>query len=97
MSTEVIIGIWAACAVLGAVIGSSKGKGVTGFVLGAVLGVIGLIIVVLLKPAPTSEPLPAGGWWPDPYDRYAKRFYDGTTWTNHVITVDGTQTVETFD
>lgn len=36
---------------VGAVIGSQKGRGATGFILGLVLGVIGWVIVLLLEPA----------------------------------------------
>jgi hypothetical protein len=25
------------------------------------------------------------GWWPDPYGRYEQRYFDGSTWTAHVI------------
>ena len=51
MSVGVILAVWVACAFFGALIGSSKGQGVAGFLLGLFLGVIGIIIVIFLKPA----------------------------------------------
>ncbi len=47
----VLIVVWLVCALLGALIGSSKGQTAAGFFLGLLLGIIGLIIVVFLKPA----------------------------------------------
>lgn len=34
------------------------------------------------------------GWSPDPYGRYAQRYWDGTAWTNHVVAGDGTQSTD---
>lgn len=38
---------WLACAVLGSMIGSAKGAGFSGFVLGLLLGPIGVLIVLV--------------------------------------------------
>jgi hypothetical protein len=44
-----VIIIWGASCVLGAMIGSSKGRGGAGFVLGLLLGPLGVIITLFLK------------------------------------------------
>ena len=51
----ILVVVWLVCAFLGALIGSSKGQAAAGFFLGLLLGVIGLIIVVFLKPADSSK------------------------------------------
>lgn len=33
-------------------------------------------------------------WNPDPYGRYAMRYFDGREWTEHVVDGDGTQLVD---
>lgn len=82
---------------IGAAIGSTKGSAVTGLFLGALLGVIGIIILLVMKPRtpavgvpPTGAVGPASatvvGWHPDPFQRYQLRYYDGTRWTGHVST-----------
>lgn len=48
---EVFLVIWLVCALLGLLIGQPKGKGGLGFLLGLFLGVIGLIIIAVAKPA----------------------------------------------
>ena len=72
---------------IGALIGSSKGKGGIGFVLGLLLGIIGWIIAALLKRTPEKEAeyqnqLGAASraaepaqWAPDPYGRHAQRLF----------------------
>lgn len=32
---------------------------------------------------PTGGALPAAGWYPDPYQEAAQRYWDGTAWTGH--------------
>ncbi len=34
------------------------------------------------------------GWSPDPYGRYAQRYWDGAKWTAHVVDGEGTQLVD---
>ena len=33
---------------------------------------------------PTSVPTPPAGWYPDPGDARALRYWDGAAWTAHV-------------
>lgn len=51
MSVGVLVGALVFFAFLGALIGSSKGQAAAGFILGLFLGLIGIIIVIFLKPA----------------------------------------------
>ena len=83
IDTTTILIVWGVCALIGAAIGSSKGQGGLGFFLGLVLGIIGVIIIAVIKP-PAPEPQQAGGWWPDPYGKHQHRYYDGRAWTGHV-------------
>jgi len=79
---------------LGAAIGSSKGMTGTGLLLGALLGLIGIIILLFMKPAnqpaagtyaPATAPgATIVGWHPDPTRRYQLRYYDGAAWTPQV-------------
>ena len=41
--------LWIVCAILGGMIGSSKGRGGAGFMLGLLLGPIGVIVAIFLK------------------------------------------------
>jgi hypothetical protein len=41
-------------------------------------------------PYPGAAPLPPPGWYPDPSGRHQSRYWEGTTWTEHVG--DGTAT-----
>jgi hypothetical protein len=34
------------------------------------------------------------GWWPDPFGRYAQRYFDGVRWTWHVSDGSGKQMVD---
>lgn len=88
------------CAIIGGLIGSGKGKGGAGFVLGALLGILGVIIIAILEPTPEVQAqrnlrvqqlmgqqgseVSPGAWWPDPYQRHQSRYWDGTRWTDHV-------------
>ena len=86
MTTETLILIWGAFALLSSIIGASKGRGGEGFALGLLLGLIGVIITLCLKPAtptPTAATTTAG-WWPDPHGRHQHRYWDGTRWTPNV-------------
>jgi hypothetical protein len=59
MSIGTLIVVWLICAVIAAVISDRKNLGAgSGFVLGAILGIIGIIIVVCQKPG--LPPAPAG-------------------------------------
>jgi hypothetical protein len=48
----VLVLLWASCGVVGYVIGRAKGRGALGAVLGVFLGVIGVVIIAWLSPAP---------------------------------------------
>ena len=43
-----IVIIWAVCAIASGVIGAAKGRVATGWILGILLGVIGLFIILIL-------------------------------------------------
>jgi hypothetical protein len=50
-----IIVIWGICALVGMAIGNPKGRGGQGFVLGLLLGLIGIGIILCLKPRPAAR------------------------------------------
>lgn len=90
--------IWLVCGFLGAAIGNSKRmRAGGGFLLGFLLGPVGLIIVAASKnPTPLErvQARPAeAGWHPDPLGRFDGRYFDGRRWTQHVgrVTADGTR------
>jgi len=41
------VGLWLICGLISAAIGSGKGEGCTGFLVGAVLGPFGILIAIL--------------------------------------------------
>lgn len=47
-----VVVIWIICACIGLAIGQQKGRAVEGFLLGLVLGLIGVLIIVIMKPSP---------------------------------------------
>lgn len=63
---EVIVLAWVGCALLGAVIGAARGRPGAGFLLGLLLGVIGVIIALFLTP-PAVAPTPAEPRVPCPH------------------------------
>jgi hypothetical protein len=87
--TEAIIVVLVICALIGMAVGSNKGRGGVGFVLGGLFGIIGIIIVAVMSPAGSGAPAAAApsaapGWWPDPYGRHEQRYYTGTEWSGYV-------------
>jgi hypothetical protein len=58
MTYEVVVLIWLVCAAIGGAIGSQKGMGAQGAILGLVLGVIGVIIIAVIpaKNAAAASP-----------------------------------------
>jgi len=90
---------------VGAVIGSSRTIGAGGgFFLGALLGVIGWVILAFSAkpPAPTVldrvERTPEQpGWHDDPLGRFDARWYSGERWTQHVGRVGADGTRQTFE
>lgn len=61
MTGQVVLVVWLICGLLGALIGSSKGRTGAGLILGGLLGIIGLIIVAVMKPTPEKAGIPVGG------------------------------------
>ena len=83
-------------AALGGWIGASKGQGFVGVLLGAFLSYLGVILVMVMKPAAgkhASDQSGPAGWWPDPHQRHQLRYFDGHRWTHHVSD-NGVTTVE---
>ncbi len=52
---EAFVVVWIICGAIGLAIGNGKGKPLAGFLLGLLLGVIGLIIIAVMKPTPEAE------------------------------------------
>lgn len=87
---------WVICGFIGAAIGSNKNMGCAGFLLGVLLGPIGIIIIAVMKGSTLDkiEARPSNaGWHPDPLGRFDGRYFDGQRWTQHVgrIEADGTR------
>lgn len=93
------------CAVFGAILGTDKSMGpVGGFIIGGLLGPIGIVIVLASggKEKPTTlqrvQARPEGeGWHPDPLGRFDGRYFDGNEWTQHVGRVGADGTRQTFE
>lgn len=87
MIAAIIIGILV-CGFITSWIGSAKGKSAGQyFWLGALLGVIGIVIAACTQsakpPALPPAPMPPG-WHTDPWSQAAYRYHDGTQWTHHM-------------
>lgn len=52
--------IWLLCGVIGYIIGEKKNRAVLGGVLGVALGVIGVIIIAVMGPAPDPNAITTG-------------------------------------
>ena len=86
--------VWLASAGLGYAIGNSKGRAAQGLVLGLLLGVIGVIIIAVMKPSADAPGQASGafgagsvagaGWQRDPYGRHEYRYWNGGAWTDSV-------------
>ena len=99
MGAVIVLG-WSGSAALGYVVGNGKGRATEGLLLGLFLGLIGVVIIVCLRPkaqvgfqaAPgsygaTSVPYgerPPAFWAADPYGRHELRWWNGTVWTQQV-------------
>jgi Protein of unknown function (DUF2510) len=73
---------WVFFAVLGGLIAHYKNrKVVEGALWGALLGVIGVIIVCFLKKKPKIAHPPFAGWYPDPDGGSGEKYWDGYRWS----------------
>lgn len=88
MESGNIAGIWVAIIVLDVLvfgmacagIARSKGHSSGGwFVIGALLGVIGLVLALIIQPV--SYPPQPPGWYADPWQPTGWRWWDGYQWT----------------
>lgn len=58
---------------------------VLAIVIGALVGVVLLIVKALgSKPRPVAGAIPAG-WYPDPQGAPTQRYWDGAQWTEHTV------------
>ena len=55
MTSEALVTIWLISALVGTVVGQSRGRTGPGFALGALLGVIGVVIIALLSKTPQKQ------------------------------------------
>lgn len=54
-SLPVIVAVAAVCCILGAAIGSGKGQGGAGALLGLLLGPLGVLLTLFMKTTPAAE------------------------------------------
>jgi hypothetical protein len=84
MSWTTLIFLCALQGGIGCFICQAKNRpGYEGFLLGALLGPIGLIIVLCLpKLAPPPVGAPPAGWYPDPGQVAGERYWNGRAWSD---------------
>jgi hypothetical protein len=81
--------VWLLCAIGAGMIAQAKGRSFGSyFVVGLLLGFIGLIIALCARPARRSTPayvpvIAPPGWYVEPQDYRYERYWDGTAWTPH--------------
>lgn len=88
MSTGDLIMVWLICIAVGIAINRGKNRPVSeGALLAGLLGIIGIIILLFLKPLPAPnavqplpQALPPAGWYTDPTNAGTQRYWDGTAW-----------------
>lgn len=82
MSLEAIILIWLLCAAVAAAIGHMKNRNVgESFLWGAVLGALGVVIVLFL-PKGATPGMAKPGWYPDPMDDNRQKYWNGSEWSD---------------
>jgi hypothetical protein len=93
LNHETVILLWLFSAAVAAAIAHTKNRNVgEGFLWGALLGVIGVIIVLCLPPPKSKTPLPPGtppppgaakrGWYADPTGTGKQRYWNGKEWSD---------------
>jgi Protein of unknown function (DUF2510) len=81
MSLETMVVIWLFCGAVSAAIGNSKNRGIgESFLWGALLGVIGVIVVLCLPRNLAGAP--KAGWYPDPAGSGGQRYWNGRQWSD---------------
>jgi hypothetical protein len=79
---ETIVVICLFCAAIAAVIGHTKNRSIgESFLIGALLGLIGVIIVLLL-PNKAAPGMAKPGWYPDPAGTNSQRYRNGREWSD---------------
>jgi hypothetical protein len=82
MNLETLLFASVICAVIGGAITNSKNRGWReGTILGALLGVIGIIIILFLRTRPQAPIAPIAGWYPDPTNTHIQRYWNGCEWS----------------
>lgn len=82
VNLQTIIIIWLFCGAVAAAIGHTKNRNVgASFLLGALLGVLGVIIVIFL-PRKASPGMAQPGWYPDPEGTDSERYWNGSEWSD---------------
>jgi hypothetical protein len=56
------------------------------FVFGTVAPLLGILFAAMIQPAPQAPQPP--GWYTDPWEQAALRYWDGQQWTWHTTAVD---------
>jgi Protein of unknown function (DUF2510) len=93
LNHEIVILSWLFCAAIAAATTHTKNRNVgEGFLWGALLGVVGVIIVLCLPPPKSKTPLPPDtppppgaakrGWYPDPTGTGKHRYWNGKKWSD---------------
>jgi hypothetical protein len=81
VSLETLIVFWLFCAAISAAIGHAKNRNIgESFLWGALLGVIGVIVVLCLPTNLAGAAKP--GWYPDPSGNGGQRYWNGQQWSD---------------
>lgn len=81
MSLETLIVAWLFCGAVSAAIGHAKNRGVgESFLWGALLGLIGVIVVLCLPTNHAGAAKP--GWYADPAGTGSQRYWNGRQWSD---------------